>query len=294
MTKSRLLLLLPAALLVAACSSPGTQSADSAGGNTAVQSQVPRPAGSKGFEASQPAHGRPAVLQRQVISHGDLEIRSKDVARSRGDVLRLLQRWDGIVANEETGSDAHGRMSSVSLVLRVPSADFAEAMRALAGVARPVHQEISSRDVTTEVIDVQARLRAKQDAIRRIEQLLAHAKSLGQIIAIETDLSNRQAELDSLKQQHAYLADQTSMSTITVSISRVAAPPHHAQQHEGGLLGGLTTGWHALGAVVVGLLTLVGVVLPFALAAGVVVVPLWLGWRRWGRKPAVSAPVDAE
>jgi hypothetical protein len=226
-------------------------------------------------------------MQRQVISRGELELRARDVGRARQAVLRLLPRWDGQVATEQTGSSARGRMTSVSMVLRVPSADFAAAMTALARVAHAVHQQISTEDVTTRVIDVRARLRAKQDSIHRIEQLLARARNLGQIIAIETDLSDRQAELDSLRQQQAWLSDQTSLSTISLSIT--AAPAGHHARHAGsGLLAGLGTGWHALGAVVVGLLTGLGVVLPFGVAAGVVVVPLWLGWRRWGRKPAPS------
>ena len=48
-------------------------------------------------------------------------------------------------------------------------------------------------------------------------------------MAIESELSQRQADLDSLEQQAAYLADQTSMSTIVVSIDQIpakkAAPP---------------------------------------------------------------------
>lgn len=283
--KKSSLLLAPAVLLVAAACATGGHSAE-AGGSAG---SVGTPAAPRAVApAATGAHGRPAALmQRQVISRGELELRAGDVGRARQAVLRLLPRWDGQVATEQTGSFARGRMTSVSMVLRVPSADFAAAMTALARVAHAVHQQISTEDVTTQVIDVRARLRAKRVSIHRIEQLLGRARSLGQVIAIETDLSDRQAELDSLRQQQAWLSDQTSLSTISLSIT--AAPAGHHARHAGsGLLAGLGTGWHALGAVVVGLLTGLGVVLPFGVAAGVVVVPLWLGWRRWGRKPAPS------
>lgn len=276
------IVLLPVLLLVAACGGAGAMSADS---GSARGASPARSGPANGYAAvtgtaAEPAHGRPAALQRAVISHGSLEMRSRDVARTRDDVLRLLARWGGQVANEESGSDAHGRMTSVSLVLRVPSADFETAMADLAKVAHTVHQEISSQDVTTQVIDVTARLRAKEDSIRRIEQLLGHAKSLGQIIAIETDLGNRQAELDSLKRQHAWLADQTSLSTVDVSISRTVPPVHHKHHARAGLLAGLSAGWTALGAVAIGVLTVVGAVLPFALVVAVLGFPAWLVWRR--------------
>jgi hypothetical protein len=223
-------------------------------------------------------------MQRAVISHGVLEMRSGDVAHTRDTVLRLLHRWDGQVSDEQAGSDRRGRLVSVSLQLRIPSQHFDTAMATLARVARTTHQQISSEDVTTEVIDVDARIRAKQDSIDRIEELLARARSLSQIIAIETDLGNRQAELDSLKQQQAWLSDQTSLSTVQLTITRTTAPVPPRQHHQG-LLAGLVTGWHALAATAVGVLTVVGVLLPFALVVGVLALPLWLGWRRWGRKP---------
>jgi hypothetical protein len=281
------LLVLPVLLLAAACAGPGSAGSTAASGG-AAHSANSAPGFAPQDRAARPAagaHGRPAVMQRAVISHGSIEMRSRDVARTRDDVLRLLQRWNGIVANEETGSDSHGRMSSATLVLRVPSADFADAMVALAGVAHTVHQEISSEDVTTQVIDVSERLRAKRDSIRRIEQLLAHAKNLGQIISIENDLSNRQAELDSLKRQHAWLADQTSLSTINASITRTA-PVVHPRQHRSGLLAGLSTGWHALAAAGVAALTVIGFLLPFAVVLALLGVPAWLVWHRRGRKPA--------
>lgn len=293
----KVLAVLPVLILAAACGATGQQSGGS-GSSALSPAETGRPApglrsdAATGISTSAagPDHGRPAVMQRAVISHGSLEMVARDVARAREDVLRVLGRWDGQVANEETGSDRRGRMSSVSLELRVPSPDFEQAMSQLSAVARTTHQQVSSQDVTTQVIDVNARVRAKEDAIRRIEQLLAHAKSLGQIIAIETDLGNRQAELDSLKQQQAWLADQTSLSTIDVSISRRVPPPVQPH-HDNGFLAGLASGWHALGAAAVAVLTVVGAVLPFALVLGVVAVPLWLVWRRRGRgHPAAPPP----
>ena len=292
MAMKKLLLVVPALLVAAACAGPGS-AGESASGGSAGTAQHSADAATSRFapepKAATPgagANGRPAVMQRAVISHGSIEMRSRDVGRTRDDVLRLLHRWDGQVANEETGSDTKGRMTSVSLELRVPSQDFDAAMSDLPKVAHTVHQEISSRDVTTEVIDTGARLRAKEDSIRRIEALLAHAKSLNQIIAIETDLGDRQAELDSLKQQQAWLSDQTSLSTIHVDISRSTAVVHHGRHHDTGLLAGLDTGWHALAAAGVAALTVIGFVLPFAVLLVVVGVPAWLAWRRWGRKPA--------
>ena len=69
-------------------------------------------------------------------------------------------------------------------------------------------------------------------------------RSCGDIIAIESDLARRQADLDSLKSQQAWLEDQTSLSTINVHLARpqVQAPEDEAR----GFLAGLEDGWDAL------------------------------------------------
>ena len=69
------------------------------------------------------------------------------------------------------------------------------------------------------MIDTGVRVRAQEASLKRVELLLAEAKSLKDIIWIESQLTNRQAELDSLKSQQTWLKDQTSLSTITVDIT---------------------------------------------------------------------------
>jgi hypothetical protein len=230
-----------------------------------------------------------APLQRAVVSTGQLAIHARDVARARGAVFTLVAGWGGTVADEKTGSDAHGRLSDSTMTLRVPSPRFDVAMDALAKVGSVEQQSRSAQDVTTQVIDNRARVRAAERSIRSIENLLGRAVRLSDVIAIESDLARRQADLDSLEQQEAWLSDQTSLSTITLTLSRPM--PHPAKKHTEarGFLAGLDGGWSALqGATVVGL-TLVGAAFPFALLIALVGVPLWIAVRR--RRP-VAPPAQ--
>ncbi len=236
------------------------------------------------------ARSNASPLERAIVSTGQLTLHSKDIARARGSVFTLVAGWGGTVANEQTGSDSHGRLSDSTMTLRVPTPKFDVAMDALAKVGSVEQQNRSSDDVTTKVIDNQARVRAAERSIASIENLLSRATKLSDIIAIESDLARRQADLDSLKQQEAWLSDQTSLSTITLNLSRPM--PSVAKKTEArGFLAGLDGGWSALqGATVVGL-TVVGALFPFALLAALVGVPLWLVVRR--RRPVVGPPAGA-
>jgi hypothetical protein len=229
-------------------------------------------------------------LSRAIISTGQITLHSSSISRAREEVMRLVTSWNGTVADEQSTSDRRGRITDTTMTLRVPTAAFAEAMTALSGLGRVEQLSRKSEDVTTQVIDNDARVRAAERSIRQIENLLSRARQMGDIIAIETDLARRQADLDSLRSQQAWLEDQTSLSTITLYLSRTgtAAPPGHATR---GFLAGLAGGWSALGGATALLLTAVGAVLPFAVLIGLLGVPLWLVVRRrWGRLSAGRAP----
>lgn len=232
--------------------------------------------------------GDPALVARAIVSSGEITVRPRSIDQARAEVLRMVSAWGGTVADEQTVSDKRGRASDSTLTLRVPTTRFAGAMSALADLGRTEQQSRSSEDVTTTVIDNAVRVRSAERSIRQIELLLGRAQRLGDIIAIESELARRQADLDSLTSQQAYLRDQTSLSTIVVHLGRVRALVR-PEEHAGGFLTGLSDGWQAMQAVTGTLMTLVGAVLPFALALALFGLPLWLVVRRRGAGARRSA-----
>ena len=298
MTRSRTaalragLLAAPLLVLLGACgggSTSTTDATDPAGrdGSTSTGPEVVAPAPETGL-TTQDAGARSggststkaavAPISRAVISSGQVSLHADSLLEARAEILRLTSSWNGQVADEQTSSGDGGRIVESTITLRVPSAKFAQAMDALGTLGEVDQTSRSSEDVTTQVIDNGARVRAAERSIQQIERLLSKATQLSDIIAIESDLARRQADLDSLRQQQAYLADQTSLSTIDVHLSRTAPPP--AATKTTGFLAGLSDGWHALTASTMVLLQALGALLPFALLGLVLGVPLWLVVRR--------------
>jgi Domain of unknown function (DUF4349) len=288
-------LVLAALLFVAACSGGDSSdvqatSAESAGGSDApgrdAVGSVPAPAApevandfatrnSTAGKAA-PAPGTDIPLQtRAVISTGTVTLQSKDVEQARFDVQKVVDGHGGEISDEQTATDDKGEIDRSRLVIRVPSGSFGEVMDELGDVADLRSAKRTSEDVTTEVIDIGVRVRAQEKSLERIELLLARAQNLRAIIAIESQLTRRQAELDSLKAQQAYLADQTSLSTITVFLERKEKAEPVAED-EAGFLAGLETGWTALGGAATVLATVLGALLPFAILLLLLGVPTWL------------------
>jgi len=297
---------LSAVLLLSACSSGGGDS-DSGGGNAAADGEAAAPAedaagGRNALEAneaaltSDPDAGEPPAMERAIISTGDVQLESDDVEKAVFDVQALVDRYGGEITDRETNTDDEGDVRMARLVLRIPATKFSDAFGDLEEVADLKSSSSTSEDVTTKVIDNTVRIRAQRRSLRRIEILLDQAVSIRDIVAIESQLTRRQADLDSLEQQQAFLRDQTSMSTVTVNIQLTPDEPakkNEKDDHAAGFLSGLENGTKALVFFAVGLATVIGALLPWALVLLVVGGPLWLLIRRLRRRDAVPAPAPA-
>lgn len=217
---------------------------------------------------------------RATINKGTVSLSSDDVRTARQDVQRVLDAHDGSISEEQTETDDDGELSYVRLVARVPAKSFGDTMAALEEIATFRTSDRGSEDVTTQVIDNDVRVRAQQASLRRVETLLARADSLKEIIWIESQLTQRQAELDSLKSQQSWLADQTSLSTITLDITRTPETARAAEKDDDGFLAGLAGGWKALSGTATVLATVAGALLPFVVVGLAIGLPVWFVVRR--------------
>ena len=283
---------LAALLTLAGCSGAGGSDADSsadepaagparefsgAGEDAAADAEAPadEAGGGDGQLGSGGSVAVPALdVERSVISTAVVSLRSDDASASRAEVMRIVDVHRGQVSDEETSTDDDGHVELSRLVLRIPAADFAETVAELEKVAELRSSDKSSEDVSFEVIDTRVRIRAQEQSLRRIELLLERAESIRDIVSIESELTRRQSELDSLKSKQDYLSDQTTYATITVYLEQRGEKKSEPKPEtdESGFLAGLDGGWTALVAFATVLATILGALLPWLVVLAV------LGW----------------
>lgn len=308
-SRPRLLGLVAALALVAtgvSCSGglgdSGSSDSAPASANGSIAKEAPMPGAGQRFDGSDEGAPDSAVngrarspeqlVPRSVISTGNVALRSRDVAEARFEVQKIVDHYRGEITQEQTDTDDKGVVRRSRLVLRIPTAQFGNAMQDLEKAADLISSDTATEDVTTRVIDLKVRLGVQRRSIERIELLFQRAQSIRDIMAIEAQLSRRQAVLGSLERQQAYLADQTSMSTITVSLERTPAKTVPAEKKDTtGFIPGLRAGWNGLTAVAVALATVVGAALPFTAVLLVLALLAWPILRQLRRlRPGDSTP----
>ena len=173
------------------------------------------------------------------------------------------------------------------LTVQVPVEDYDRAVEAARATGEVVQMQQSSYDVGAQVSDVDARIEALEASLARLTELMDQAKDVSDVIALEQAISQRQAELDSLRAQQRDLANQTQMSTISLTLmspddARQTVEPTPDQSWWESFVEGLGQFWTWLGSALL-------IISPLLLAMGIIA---WVRRRQRRRAAQGSGPQD--
>ena len=169
----------------------------------------------------------------------------------------VAARYGGMVSGED-GSAHDGGSAMTTLTLRVPSDRFDAALDALAALGTVESRAVTVDDVTAQVVDVEARLRAKRAAEARYIGFVAQASSVSEMLEVQARLDAVRAEIESMESQARALRGGVTLATIRATIVGPAtvAPLPPAPGLFARAADAIAAGWHGVLAVVFGLLPL--------------------------------------
>jgi hypothetical protein len=222
----------------------------------------------------------------KLTRSASLEISVKNIGTAAASVHSIASGLQGLVLSEQIGNGGDpGPLKdgtepfagSGTLTLSVPADKLDIALDQLARIGTVLQRISSSQDVTSQYVDTQSRLKTMRASVERVRALMARAKDLGQVVALESEMSRREADLESLESQMDALKNSVERSTLTVSLS---TPSSIEPATTNSFLAGLSSGWAAFTSSAGGLFTAVGASLPFALFFTLLGMPIWTWWRR--------------
>jgi hypothetical protein len=223
------------------------------------------------------------AVDRQVITTGYVTITVDDPMTSATEAVRIAESVGGRVDGRSEYAPANGDKGSATLTLRLPADSLTATLDKLRELGAVQEVSLSSTDVTMETQDLDARISALRASVDRLLGLLATATDTDTLIELETAISNRQGELESLESQRRYYSDQVSLSTVTLNlVSEFTAPP----TVPGDFGSGLAAGWSAFVGFFAGLVVVFGVLLPWLVLAGIITVVVILLVKRGQRRRA--------
>lgn len=262
---------------------------------------APSPAGRSGASTSGGRFFGRAGLTSVEIGTAKIRIANMTVQVKRGTTVADQANTAEAIAIGAGGEvDADDRSSgpgaTATLVLRVPPEQLTATLTQLSKLGDEQNRRVSTQDVTSKVADVNSRVASAQGAIAGLRALYQRARKIADVINIESELAQRESDLESLQAQQRALASETSTAAITLSLTsppkivkKKVVPP--VKKHdEGGFLGGLRDGWHAFVTGAKAVATAVGALLPFAVLLLVLGLAGRLLWPRIRPSRSTSAP----
>jgi len=225
-------------------------------------------------------------FDRAQIKTAAIGLRSRTITSVTTQIEGVANAQLGFVATENTVTDLHGMTRSSSITIRVPVDTFQTTITEISKLGQVASRQISTQDVTGRVADVASRVTSAKDSIAQLRVLFSHATKLSDIIALESELSQREADLESLLAQQRALTAATTLSTISVQVTLPPKPAVLAAHHDSssGFVGGLKQGWQALADTFVAVSHGLGAALPLGLTILALVGLLWVGVRRLPRR----------
>ena len=160
---------------------------------------------------------------RLVIKNADLAIVVKDPKKSMAEISKLADTLGGFVVSSNLYQSYYGpnntEVPEAAITIRVPVAKLDEALTDIKKNAVDVNTEnVSGQDVTSEYVDLQSRLSAKQAAEKKLNQILNAADKTEDVLAVYTQLQLIETDIEVLKGQIKYYEESAALSAISVRL----------------------------------------------------------------------------
>lgn len=196
------------------------QSSGTAGNPSTVQDGQMKQAS---LTSAQNSQASVTVTERKLIRNADVILESSNPAESQRKVSSIAEAHGGfVVASESRRVNEEGQLKqemSVTITIRVPAAQFDAVINEIRGAGSRVAQDkVTAQDVTEEYIDLEARIRAKQALETQFMEIMKQARTVQDALEVQRQLSDVRAEIEKLEGRRRFLENQTSLSTINVTI----------------------------------------------------------------------------
>lgn len=132
----------------------------------------------------------------------------------------LTEEYGGWFENSSIANRKNGSRWA-DYVIRVSADRYEEFMNKAGDLCHETWREASSEEITEAYYDTQGRLKTQQIKLERLQELLAKAEAMEDIITIESAISETEWQIETLSGTLRHYDSQVEYATITITLSEV-------------------------------------------------------------------------
>lgn len=156
--------------------------------------------------------------ERMVIYNAEIHLRVKNFSKAQKELEKKAIEYGGYLVESSTNRYENEQLSG-RMTFRIPQKQFSSFLDDTENIAADVtNRYVSGQDVTEEYVDLESRHRSKKAVEARLLSFMEDAEKTEDLLKISSELDKVQAEIEQLTGRMKYLENQTSYSTVTVSM----------------------------------------------------------------------------
>lgn len=213
---------------------------------------------------------------QKIIYTAWLEMESKEYESTRDSLLKAAEESGGYVESSSEGGRQEEGSRWINMVVRVPVDSYSEFMRKAGETGNVLSNRQEQENVTAQYVDLQARLESLETQRTRLQELLAQAEKLEDVLQIQQQLSETEYQLESYTAQMRALSNEVDYCTVDISLDEVQdltiSQPTFFQRIGTAFVGGWSNFVRALQEITIAIVYLFPLLLVAAVVAIVIVV----------------------
>ena len=160
-----------------------------------------------------------ALQNAKIIYTADMTLETREFEQAGSALTALVNSVGGYFESRELNQG--GTYRSVYCVFRVPASRFNEFLEQAGEVAHMTYRNEYSRNVSEAYYDLEARLTTQRTKLQRLQELLAKADNMADIITIESAISDPELQIEYLTGSLRSYDSLIDYSTINLSLCEV-------------------------------------------------------------------------
>lgn len=165
-----------------------------------------------------------ATANRDLIRTGDVSLKVANIDQFTLDLQALIKESGGYVESSYSAVSPYylndkevGSQLGINLVIRIPSTEFTALFDGVKKMGELTSSQQNVVDVTSQLTDLRASLENLKVREDRLKSLMAQAKNVTEVMAVEKELSSVRTQIDQLSASLKSQTQQVSLSTLYIN-----------------------------------------------------------------------------
>ena len=168
------------------------------------------------------------AVERKIIKDGELTLEVPSPTEAQRQVTSIAESHNGYVVTSESkqqpASEGAQPRLDITLVLRVPSAQFGVVYDQIQGLSKNItQQKQTGQDVTEEFIDLEAHIRTQKALETQFLEIMKQAHKVEDALEVQRQIAGVRADIEKLEGRKRFLENRSSLSTITVNLKQTGS-----------------------------------------------------------------------